>query len=178
MNKRKLSAFAAAVLAAALSLTACGDSAQTEDTTTAAVGETETEASETEQTAAAAPADIVNKILDKVEMSSMAEITSDRIGNYVEIDMSQVTDFSMYICGSGAFADEVGVFLMDSPEAASEAVDVINKRIETRTADFKDYNPDEGTKLESSVVKTKDCWLFYVISGDNEGAEAIFDENT
>lgn len=182
MRKRstiRLAAVISAVMLAAM-LTGCGKEEAVDTAATAS----ETAAVQTEETAQAetaaaaepaAPADIVNEILAKVEMSSMAEVASDRIGNYLTVDMATVESFSMYICGSGGFADETAVFAMNSEADTEAVVEAIQKRIDSRSVDFESYNPDEYDKLQNAVVKTEGRYVFFVVSGDNDTAEGIFD---
>ena len=120
------------------------------------------------------PADVVNEIVSTVEMSSMAEVGADRLNNYIDVDQTTVEKFSMYICGSGGFADEVAVFKMNSADAANTLKDLISKRVETRKTDFKDYNPDESTKLGNALILVKGNYVFFSVTGDNDTAESIF----
>ena len=152
----------------------------TETTTAQTESETTVEETTAETTAAevssAEPEAVVNEILSSVEMSTMAKVEDDRIGNYLEVDMSTIESYSMYICGSGGFADEVAVFLMKSEDATQAVVDSAKARVESRSIDFKDYNPDEYDKLQNALIKTKDRYVLFVVSGDNDTAEGIFDK--
>lgn len=141
--------------------------------------ETETESvteSETTAEAVAVPcADITAAIMESVELPSMAEVGIDRIGMYLDLTVPEDCDFSMYICGSGGFADEVFVIntadiSIDDVKAAAE------KRIETRKKDFEGYNPDEYDKLENYVSTEKDGYYMYAVTVDNSVCESIFDE--
>lgn len=120
------------------------------------------------------PADAVNEIVSTVKMSSMAEVGADRLNNYVDIDQAEIENFSMYMCGSGGFADEVAVFKMKSSDSADKLKDVLSARVEKRKADFKDYNPDENTKLENALILVKGNYVFFSVTGDNDTAKSIF----
>lgn len=145
--------------------------------TLAGVEQTETDASsETE-----APServlcgDIANAVMAAVELPSMAEVGADRIGMYLDLAVPDGCDFSMYICGSGGFADEVFVIntdglSIDDIKAAAE------KRIETRKKDFEGYNPDEFDKLDNYLSAEKNGYYMYVVTCDNSACESIFDE--
>lgn len=119
--------------------------------------------------------DITSEIMANVSMSSMAEVGADRVSAYIDFEIPEGTDFSMFICGSGGFADEVCVINtagLDA-DAFSEAVD---KRINARMTDFEDYNPDEYDKLSEMLLKQTGDYLIYAVTGDNEECERIFDE--
>lgn len=122
------------------------------------------------------PVDAVNEILSQVEMSSMAEVQSDRLSDYIDFDQSKIEKFSMYICGSGGFADEVGIFKLDSNQSANELKEVVSERIEDREVDFKNYNPDEYTKLQNALIECDGNYLFYCVTGDNDTAKSVFDK--
>ena len=132
--------------------------------------------SEEEQSSGASPADIVAEITANVEMSSLAEVGADRLGNFIEADPEKTESFSMFICGSGAFADEVAVFAMKDESDVQAVADSMQARIESRSIDFEDYNPDEYDKLRHALIKTKGRYVMLIVSNDNDTAESIFDK--
>ncbi|WP_432650525.1 DUF4358 domain-containing protein [Huintestinicola sp.] len=142
---------------------------ETEQTETSS--ETETEA----QAETVLCEDIANAVMAAVELPSMAEVGADRIGMYLDLTIPDGCDFSMYICGSGGFADEVFIIntagmSVDDIKAAAE------KRIETRKKDFEGYNPDEYDKLENYFSAEKDGYYMYAVTCDNSACESVFDE--
>lgn len=149
--------------------------AQTDAPSEQAETETESETETIDESAAVHCADITAAIMESVELPSMAEVGADRIGMYLDLAVPEDCDFSMYICGSGGFADEVFVIntadiSIDDVKAAAE------KRIETRKKDFEGYNPDEYDKLENYVSAEKDGYYMYAVTVDNSVCESIFDE--
>lgn len=189
--KKTLAAACAALCA--LALTACSGDSETEPesggtyTEISASEEVLQSADETEQAETKANienetqsdsvscADIANAVLAAVELPSMAEVGADRIGMYLDLSIPDSCDFSMYICGSGGFADEIFVI-----NAADLSIDDIKtaaeKRIETRKKDFEGYNPDEFDKLENFLSTEKDGYFMYAVTCDNSICESIFDE--
>lgn len=115
---------------------------------------------------------IVNDILGQIEMSSMAEVGIDRIPLYLDCEIPEGTDFSMYICGSGGFADEVFVINCGDSYDAYEAA--AGKRIESRKKDFEGYNPDEYDKLDSFYSDYSNGYFIYAVTPDNSKCEEIF----
>lgn len=120
---------------------------------------------------------VLDSVMSETGMTSMTEVGEDRIGNYLEADTSQFESFSMWICGSGAFADETALFVLNNEDYAADLEDALKKRLETKTNDYKDYKPEECPKMESAVIKTNGKYVFFAVSSDNEKAEQIFDEN-
>lgn len=188
MNKIIAAAAAAAMCAA--TLTACSGGSEpapetsgtyteitlSEETAAASltdesVTESETEAGKTMVSCA----DIANAVISSVELPSMAEVGADRIAMYLDLAIPEGCDFSMYICGSGGFADEIFVInaadmSIDDVRAAAE------KRIGARITDFEGYNPDEVDKLNDYFTEERDGYFMYAVTCDNSVCERIFDE--
>ncbi|MBQ7783703.1 MAG: DUF4358 domain-containing protein [Oscillospiraceae bacterium] len=184
---------AAAVLCIA-AFAACGNENENSETTavyteisTSSITEeaTEAAATETEETEPSAPesessvsvscSEITSKILDTVEMSSMAEVGADRIVMYLDCTIPSTSDFSMYICGSGGFADEI--FVMRTEDVDISLIEgAVQKRIDTRKTDFEGYNPDEYDKLENFYSASKNGYYIYAVTSDNAACEQIFEE--
>ncbi len=181
MNKKIVSA--ALLLAICLTFGGCGDeSVPAGITVITSAAPDETAAPDNGGTSEEVPsetssaADIVNEIMTETAMTSMAEVTSDRMGNYIEADMDKVESFSMYICGSGAFADEAAVFVMVSEDDTAAMEDALKKRAETKLNDYKDYKPEECYKIEEAVIKSNGKYVLFAVSSDNDKAEDIFDD--
>ena len=172
--KKRLAAAAAALLIAA-AMTGCGNNSGDSSAETSTVSVSD--AASAENGDPAETGDIsqpVNDIIAQIEMSSLAEVGSDRLAMYLDTDIDKIDAFSMYICGSGGFADEVGIFRMKSADDCSALVDLINDRIEKRKTDFEDYNPDEAEKLGNAVVGSKGNYVYYAVTPDSSKAEQIF----
>ena len=147
--KRKI-AFAALALAAAMSLAACSEpTVDTGDTSadTSAVSVSEN---------AAEPSEITAKIIADIEMSSLAEVQSDRIEMYLDADMEKVDSFSMFICGSGGFADESNqrVSLSTNNDAIFDVSDTILV---------------QGVKGYEGTRESKFDLVLYVVSKSEDG---------
>lgn len=134
------------------------------------------QASNTSQTAEESDftcGDITEEILANVSMSSMAEVGSDRVIHYLSAEGLENAGFSMYICGSGGFADEIAVFSLENiDESILESA--LESRIESRKKDFEDYNPDEYDKLENALIISEGGYMLFAVTGDNNTAEDIF----
>ena len=160
----------------AMTFAACGNG--NEEVPEEKAAYVEIEASETsaaeEQTVPCSA--ITEKLLSSVELSSMAEVGADRIGMYLDLTIPENCDFSMYICGSGGFADEIFV-IRSTPELSTEDIRAAaEKRIETRKTDFEDYNPDEVEKLENAYIAERNGYFIYAITGDSAVCGSVFDE--
>ena len=161
-----------ALLATAMltSLTACGGNTSSTETTNSSAVESNVNAS--------APADITSKIMGDIKFPSMAEIKSDRLSTYYDVDADKIEAFSAYICGSGAYPDEIAVFKMKSADDVNAIKTVLDKRVESQTTTFKDYTPDEMYKIDGKNVIISGNYIALIICSDNAGATATFNSMT
>ena len=173
---------AAAAVMCAVAMTACSGESEPAPETSGTYTEisapteeiSEGSVNEGEKTAVSC-ADIANAVISSVELPSMAEVGADRIAMYLDLDIPEGCDFSMYICGSGGFADEVFVInaadmSIDDVKAAAE------KRIASRISDFEGYNPDEADKLNDYFSEERNGYFMYAVTGNNSVCESVFDE--
>ena len=165
--KKRIIVAAAAFAMMAMSLKAC--SKPTVDTGDTSAGTTAVSVAEN----AAEPSEVTAKIIADIEMSSLAEVQSDRIEMYLDVDLEKVDSFSMFICGSGGFADEVGVFRMKSAADCEALKTLITERLDKRKVDFEDYNPDDFEKLGKAVCNVSGNWVYYAVTPDSDKAESI-----
>lgn len=123
-----------------------------------------------------APAEMTGKILESFPSDIMAEVTSDRIQAYYDLDTGILDGMSVYIDGSGGFADELAIFKVKNSGDTDAVKKAIEKRLEERKELFRDYNPDEFAKLENSTVTVKGNYVLFVVSDDNSITEKAFGE--
>lgn len=152
--------------AAAACLMLAGCSGKTDD-----ADNTNTPAQTEEQLSCA---EKTQKLMESVETPEMVEVTSDRLMMYFKIDESTVTEFSAYICGSGAMPDEFGVFVFADADSAAAAKTSLEARIAKQRDTFTDYTPDEVYKLDNSFAKISGNTVSYAICADNDLAAEIF----
>lgn len=112
-------------------------------------------------------------LLDALELSSMVEVTADELSLFFGIDEADVSEFSAYICGSGAVLDEFGIFAANDHDAAERIVDALNKRAEKQSNMFKDYLPSEMYKFDNYLVDINGNIVIYAVCADNSIARDI-----
>ena len=156
----KTSKLAAALLAVCM-LTACGDSSSGSS------------GSSTSSEAAVSPAQRCENLLSAVDFPEMVEVTSDRLTVYYGFEEGDVTEFSAYICGSGAMPDEFGVFVTSGTDAAARVKSALETRIEKQRSTYADDTPEEMYKLEDSFVSVNGTTVCYAVCADNSAAEDI-----
>ncbi len=174
----------AGIICAMIAVSICGcsggnaQSSATESTVSSEAGSTtdsSTAASDsTEATGTAA--EITAKIQADVKFPGMAEIGTDRMSGYYDVASDKIDSFSAYICGSGAYPDEIAVFKLKSADDVADVKAMLEKRVENQTATFKDYTPDEMYKIDGKNVVTSGNYVALIICADN--AKAIEDFNS
>ena len=120
------------------------------------------------------PAEKTQKVLDNVTHPELVEVTGDRLSAYYGIEDGKVTEFSAYICGSGAMPDEFGVFIVADESAAAELAASLNDRVEKQRSTFADYTPDEMYKFDDCFVNTNGTTVSYAVCVDNSFALETF----
>ena len=123
----------------------------------------------------ASAADITSAIMAEIEIQSAVEKTVDDIGAFYDVDTSAITEISVFICGSGAYPDELAVFKCADSNAAADCEKAVQKRLENQLALYKDYTPDEVYKLEDAVLIKRDRWVILAACSDNSRAREIIE---
>jgi len=121
--------------------------------------------------------EIALEIMSAVEIPSAVQKTKDELNIYIN-GLDNVTggyEVSYYICGSGAYPDELLIIRFDEPAEAENAKPLVQARLDSRKDDFRDYRPEEMYKLDSAVLEVNSNWLFYFVTEDNATAKAILD---
>lgn len=154
---------AMAIILGCTTLTGCGNSTNSTDSSQSA----------SSQIASSTPAERTQELLDTVSFPSLVEVTSDRLDAYFGIDSEKVTDFSAYICGSGAMPDEFGIFIATDETAAADIVAALQERISKQNATFTDYTPDEMYKFDDCFAIANGNTVYYAICADNTAAQDI-----
>lgn len=171
----------AGIVCAMVAVSICGcsekpaQSSATESSVTSDAGsvfESVSEASDS-STATGTAAEITAKIQEDVKFPGMAEIGADRMAGYYDVAADKIDSYSAYICGSGAYPDEIAVFKMKSADDVNAVKSVLEKRVESQSATFKDYTPDEMYKIDGNNVVTSGNYVALIICADN--AKAIED---
>ena len=183
MDLRKTTAIIMTAIMSAAMLAACekeqptlpvdgtpGQAASVSDTDAGAGG---TNDNGSDSKAEVTAADITTAVMSEIELMSPIEKTADNIGAFYDIDAASVTDMSVFICGSGAYPDELAVFRFTDADSAKAGAEAVKSRLESQLALYKDYTPDEVYKLEGAAVIEKDTWVIFTACSDNDRAKEI-----
>ena len=160
-------------LLSAMLLTACGgEEAVQADVTVDTVSEVQ----QTEETAAEATAsDVTAAVMSEIEIPSAIEKNAENIGAFYDVDTASVAEMSVFICGSGAYPDELAVFKFNDADSAKAGAEAVQKRLDEQISVYTDYTPDEMYKLNDAVLITKDNWVVFAACSDNARAKEIIE---
>ncbi|MGN1135423.1 MAG: DUF4358 domain-containing protein [Oscillospiraceae bacterium] len=122
-----------------------------------------------------APSDITSAIMAEIEIPSAVEKTKEDVGAYYDIDVEAADALSVFICGSGAYPDELAVFKMNSPEQAESARAAAQKRLDGQIELYSDYTPNEMYKLDGAKVVVKGNYVMLFACSDDDRAYEIAD---
>lgn len=118
------------------------------------------------------PADAAKSILDNVTFrDSLVEAQGDLAKEWYAFD-DKVTDYAVYVSGSGATAEEIAVIKTTDTKTARQTVE---KRVEDLKFRFENYVPAEMTKLNSPVIVEKSGVVVLVIADDATEAQKAVD---
>ena len=157
-----------AALAAALLLTGCSNGNSSASGQSSA---SESSSADTEIKTAAEKADAV---LAEITFSGeMVAVDSDTLEFRYGFTADGISDYAAYLCGSGAYPDEFGIFTADSSDKADEIKTALEKRIDNQKATYQDYTPDEMYKFDDCFVKQDGNTVYYAVTADNTKAADI-----
>ena len=116
---------------------------------------------------------LASQIVGEVSFDdSLSEIDDDMISMLYSID--GYTDAVLYK-GSGATAEEVAIFKMETTDDAKEALEEAQAHIQSQIESYESYIPEEVSRLEDAIVRQDGCYVCVVVSGDSAAAEKLLD---
>lgn len=116
--------------------------------------------------------DLNTKITYQDELMLLDVETASMFLNLSDIS---IVDSAIYE-GSGATAEEIVVLECTSGDEAKKAEQMLKDRVEEQKESFKDYVPEELTKLDAAIVVTNGNYAVLSVSNDPDGANAIIKE--
>lgn len=147
---KRLKKIALLALSAALVLAGCGGKTKTVDIV---------------------PGDAAAALVEQVDFKdSLQEAAGDVAAQFYNLD-DTITDYAIYISGSGATAEEVAVLRVEKEADAAHAQEIINARLDTLKDMFENYRPDEMVKIGSPVIETRGNVVYFVCTDDTRGAK-------
>lgn len=144
-------AISAAVILAALTLTACSGS-------------------KAKEVDVAKTADELNSSV--ITSDTLTETKSEMLGSIYFFEDGQVVNSKVYMSGN-ATADEIVVAECKDEDTAKKVAELLNTRVSNQKELFSTYNADEAAKLEKAIVKSSGKYAVLCVCDDYDKAESI-----
>ena len=180
-NKIKmLAALSVLTLTASTVLYGCGGNGNTKSS---AVKSTSQTASTSSKASSAAMAVDVTKTADRLKNEikyddKLAEPEAETIDIlYSGLPQDKIKAKKIYVSSSGGTAEEIAAFEANDEETAKAVETLLNARVETQKASFKNYVPEELKRLENAFVIRKGNCIYLSVSADPDKAKSIIEEN-
>lgn len=117
--------------------------------------------------------EFTKQIAEKRTDVSLVEMTEEYVKNVMKLDISKVSEYSVYVDASGKGVDEYGVFKANAGEG-EEVQKMIQDYLDIRLDTWMDeYMPEEKPKVKNAEIKNIGDYYIYAILSDSE-REAVF----
>ncbi|MGP1403308.1 MAG: DUF4358 domain-containing protein [Catonella sp.] len=96
---------------------------------------------------------------------------------YPGLPQDKIKAKKVYVSSSGGTAEEIAAFEAADEDTAKAVETLLNARIETQKASFKNYVPEELKRLDNAFVVRKGNYVYLSVSADPDKAKSIIEEN-
>ncbi len=181
MKKGIRFAGAASALALLLMLNGCGGGNEAK-TSASASGTSATTSTASAGSTAEVAVDVVkvaerlkNEIKYDDKLAEMEEESMDIV--YPTLPKDKIKAMKVYLSSSGGTAEEIACFEAVDEEAAKAVEEELKSRIETQTASFRNYVPEELKRLDKAFVVRNGKYAYLSVSNEPDKAKSIIEGN-
>jgi hypothetical protein len=104
-------------------------------------------------------------VLETVSYDDELIRLSDRVvGDYYDLSFDGLEEYAIYVSATSATANELAVMKLADAKAVEAAKAAVKARIDTQTANYENYRPDELFRLENALVTEKNNYLLFSAS--------------
>lgn len=170
MTKYRWIQIAAVTLNAILLLTGCG----TADTSSAEPqgSEVQEEAKETKSID-----EVYQEIAGQVSLESPVCMDEDFISNYYGIDVSTLEEYVFSMSEDAAQAETVVIMKVKDLNDVEEISSILETIVDEKKNEMENYLPEQFEIVEKSEVKTKDQYVWLVISQQSDAISDIIEKD-
>ena len=174
---KMLAALSVLTLTASTVLYGCGGSGDTKKTST-----TTSSAAASVKSSQAAAVDVTkvaDRLLNEIKYDDkLAEAEKDSLHvTYPGLPKDKIKAMKIYVSSSGGTSEEIAAFEAADEDTAKAVETLLNARIETQKASFKNYVPEELKRLDNAFVVRKGNYVYFSVSADPDKAKSIIEEN-
>ncbi len=105
----------------------------------------------------------------------LMEVSLDKAAMFYDFSGIKIDEGCLYE-SSGATAEEIVVLKCSDSQSVAVAKEVLSGRVSEQIESFKDYVPEEITKLKSAVIISNSEYAILSVSDDPDGAKKIIEE--
>lgn len=117
------------------------------------------------------PADAAATLMDQLTFPEELILAENGAAeNYYRLD-DTISDYAIYISGSGGTANEVAVLKVADPKNLDNAKSILQKRVDDLAFQFEDYVPAEMVKIKDPVIVAKGEVAILILSDDPAAAK-------
>lgn len=122
---------------------------------------------------------VADRLKDEIKYDDkLAEPEAETIDIlYPGLPQDKIKAKKVYISSSGGTAEEIAAFEANDEETAKAVETLLNARIETQKASFKNYVPEELKRLDNAFVVRKGNNVYLSVSAEPDKAKSIIEEN-
>lgn len=122
---------------------------------------------------------LYSKLTTEIDFSAsnMQKQGEAALNNYYYIDPTTLENYAIYMSDyATGNADEIAMFQVKEEDQVAAVKALINDRITDLKVRYEDYKPEEMSKIDSAVIVDDGCYIFVVISPDNDKAKTIVND--
>lgn len=107
---------------------------------------------------------------DKLEL-----VDDEQVSAMYGIDKVISPEFTVYM-STGATAEEIAIFRVESKENKSKVEEAIQMRIEDQKKIMEGYLPEEMAKLNNPIIKKNQYYVVLCTTDDADGAQKVLEQ--
>ena len=117
---------------------------------------------------------LASEIMTAVPLKSPAEKGLSDLPNYIDgLDSGKIAEIAYYICGSGAYPDELLVLKFRDAADAAAALPKVEARLSSQKDTYTDYTPEEAYKFDDAYIKASGKLLVLAVTENNAAVAAV-----
>lgn len=121
----------------------------------------------------------VNGIADTLKTNieyqdELMEVSLDKASMFYDFSNVNIVEACIYE-SSGATAEEIVVLKCGDSQSVAAAKEVLENRVTEQIESFKDYVPEEVTKLKSAVIITNSDFAILSVSDNSDSAKQLIE---
>ena len=116
----------------------------------------------------------INEKIDLPENDMMKVSSTDKLMDYYGIKAEDVASFEIQMNSSGVEQDEIVLIETTSEEACQRVEQALKARLDDKTTQMKNYNPEQYEILSNCSVSVSGLYVRLFISKDADKIEEIF----